>query len=246
MPLSVRAHGPAFVTDHCRAHCRLLDLQGHPSDAPLFPDQSGGYCSKAGVVQTSRLAAQMAGMEIKDADGGYRLSGPTFRITGTRFLAAAGLDPISIQLLGRCRSNAALTHLAEAPLMSLRQRLKPLESQQLQRALHDAPLNFMIWTNVLTSRACLKPPSCWNVSLRSGGVTRQMEQQSDEFEGVSIVLESQKEETWKVVNTKSRVQHRASVLLSSSPHTWKTRCGWAFPGKKFAETLNEHATLTHA
>lgn len=51
--------------------CRYLDSSG----APLFPDQAGGYWSKTGVVQTIRLAAQMAGMEVTDAEGGYRLSG---------------------------------------------------------------------------------------------------------------------------------------------------------------------------
>ena len=112
-------------------HCADLDAQEVRPDSPLFPDSHGNYCTKIGVVNTIRKAAEMAGMQVCDSEGHHRLSGHTFRITGARYLSAAGLDPITIQLLGRWGSNVVLTYLAEAPLMSLNQRLKPLDSQKL-------------------------------------------------------------------------------------------------------------------
>ena len=77
-------------------HCADLDAQEVRPDSPLFPDSHGNYCTKIGVVNTIRKAAEMAGMQVCDSEGHHRLSGHTFRITGTRYLSAAGLDPITI------------------------------------------------------------------------------------------------------------------------------------------------------
>lgn len=232
-------------------HCDLLDSQGYASDSPLFPSHGGGYCTKAGVVRMIRLAAQMAGMEMQSADGVYRLSGHTFRITGARYLSAAGLDPITIQLLGRWGSNAVLTYLAEAPLMSMNHRIKSLDSQRLDRATADTRPNFQEIDRRADVRAMLDDREQLKLRMKSledkiSNISQQMEQHADEMQGVSVVLENFGQETWRVINTRSCVEHCAQVRLSSSPHTWRTRCGWAFSGKKNAETFNETASLIHA
>ena len=49
----------------------------------------------------------------------------------------------------------------------------------------------------------------------------------------------------KVINIKSCVEHAATVSISASPHTWKTKCGWRFANEAFAKTFDEHANLIH-
>lgn len=75
--------------------------------SPLFPSEGGRFCTKDGVTATVREPARQAGQQVQDLSGAWLISGHTFRITGARTLAALawlGLDAITIQLLGRCRS----------------------------------------------------------------------------------------------------------------------------------------------
>lgn len=83
-------------------------------DSPLFPNAAGDYCSKAGMVATLRTA--IGNTASKARDGSWLVSGRSFRITGARTLAHHGLDPITIQLIGRWGSDAVLTYIAEPPL----------------------------------------------------------------------------------------------------------------------------------
>ena len=81
-------------------HCLRLDADGFDHDGPVFLGKFGGYCAKQGVVDTVRSAVESAGMKTIDHDGNYIFC-HTLRITGARYLSATGLDPITIQLLGR-------------------------------------------------------------------------------------------------------------------------------------------------
>lgn len=102
--------------DHMRAAENLT--------GPWFPDSSGNYCTKDGVVDTIRLAVLRSGGSAKDCSGSWIVSGHTFRITGARTLSAWGLDPVTIQLLGRWGSMAVLSYLAESPLIGFADRLR--------------------------------------------------------------------------------------------------------------------------
>lgn len=233
-----------------RQHCEQLDAMQTQPDAPLFPDEFGNYCTKTGVVNTIRRAAHLAGMELQDSEGSHLLSGHTFRITGARFLSAAGLDPITIQLLGRWGSNAVLTYLAEAPLMSMNHRLKPLDNQRLDRALHQAPPAFDDLDHRVQAEKMLKDAEELQRRLNhlTGKVDElnaEVEHHSELFEGVDVILNDKSLETWKVVNMRSKVEHQAIIRLTSSPHNWKTKCGWSFAGKKYAETFNDSMQLIH-
>lgn len=88
-------------------------------DSPLFPCSGGPYCSKRGVVATLRTAIDNAGSASKAKDGSWVVSGHSFRITAARTLTCHGLDPITIQLIGRWGSDAVLTYIAESPLQGL-------------------------------------------------------------------------------------------------------------------------------
>lgn len=233
-------------------HCRQFDAAGLKAGSPLFPDRRGNYCTKAGVVDTIRAAAEASGMQIRDSDGNHRLSGHTFRITGARFLAATGLDPITIQLLGRWGSNAVLTYLAEAPLLSLNQRIKPLDTQRLKTCDDASHLDFGELDRRVNAMEMLavhrqSQDRLDDLQRDISALQRNVEDHSDQLKGISIALEDRQIiETKRIINTISGVEHRAVIALSASPHTWKTKCGWRFAGKFNAETFDENASLIHA
>ena len=70
---------------------------------------SGTRCTKHGIVTMIREAVHLSGGQSKAADGTWQISGHTFRITGARTLSVWGLDPITIQLIGRWGSSAVLS-----------------------------------------------------------------------------------------------------------------------------------------
>eukprot|EP00435_Cladocopium_sp_Y103_P018803 s4904_g4.t1 len=116
-------------------HVNLIDELFHGTEMALFPTAAGSVCTKQSVVDTIRRAVDLAGGSAKDASGNWRISGHTFRITGARTLCRWGLDPITIQLIGRWGSSAVLTYLAEAPLEGFHHRVgQPGISAPLQ---HD-------------------------------------------------------------------------------------------------------------
>ena len=89
-----------------------------------FPDSSGCYCTKEGVVEPIRLAVLRSGGVAKGNAGSWLISRRAFRITGARALSAWGLDAVTIQLLGRWGSMAVLSYLAESPLVGFAERLQ--------------------------------------------------------------------------------------------------------------------------
>lgn len=80
-----------------------------------------------------RWAAAQAGQEVVNLEGEQLISGHTFRITGARYLSSIGLDAIAMQVLGRWGSDAVLTYLAEAPLQTLADRIRPLSQCNLKQ-----------------------------------------------------------------------------------------------------------------
>ena len=134
--------------------------------------------------------------------------------------------------------------------MSLKHRLKPLESQRLDLVRHDRQLEFDELDERLHAREMLHQNAelqeqMNQVENRIHALNRELEHQSDQLQGISLTLNLGNTDTWKVANITSRVQHSAQVSFASSLHNWKTKCGWAVSGKKNAETFCEHATFIH-
>ena len=135
--------------------CPLRVLEEHGTkDLPLFPTRAGGTCSKQGVVNTIRRAVELSGGAAIDSSGAWRISGRTFRITGAKTLCNWGLDPITIQLIGRWGSSAVLSYLSEAPLEGFHHRIgaNPDEYEFDRRR----PLNMTNQTNDWCDRADLE------------------------------------------------------------------------------------------
>ena len=234
-----------------KAHCELLDRQGAPLTSPLFPDELGEYCAKQGVVDTIKEGARLTGMSIEDPTGNTRLSGHTFRITGARYLSAAGLDPIAIQLLGRWGSDAVLTYLAEAPLMSMGHRLKLLESERLSEVAKSSDHTFSDFDEKVKATETFEQhkdmaKQIEQLKLTLSQISRKLDHHAEQFDGLDVMLDNQQTlEVRKVINTRSNVEHSALISLQSSPHGWRTKCGWQFAGKSYAETFKHDAPLIH-
>ena len=189
-------------------------------DGPWFPDRFGRFCTKEGVVETIRRAVCESGGMAKDSSEVWIISGHTFRITGARTLSAWGLDPVTIQLLGRWGSMAVLSYLADSPLIGFSDRLH--SSTSSSSCARSDPGSGGNLAGYVTSA-----PSVESGHLREEQeimrrnlvkLSNQLEDVKDNLEGVTAVLEDKNcLELWTVVNDISKVSHKATIDLSNSP-----------------------------
>ena len=201
---------------------------------PWIVSASGGRCTKTAMVAMIRDAVLASGGTAKDAEGGWMISGHTFRITGARTLASWGLDPITIQLLGRWGSSAVLGYLAETPLLAFSERLSDRAGHQRLDARHieATDLDGKLTAHMLEERERYRNEIA---ELKS-----QVSDLATSLEGVSQVLDSRSvREMWWVLNDTSKVLHEAVVDLCTPPSTWKTACGWKFSGQPMITTYRE-------
>ena len=208
---------------------------GGRTTGPWLLSRSGGRCTKAGVTDMIREAVLASGGTAKDVQGNWLISGHTFRITGARTLASWGLDPITIQLLGRWGSNAVLGYLAETPLLSFSDRLS-------DRAGTTKRLGADL---VRASDVDGNPGFDWSEEREKmreeiSNLKMTVSDLATSLDGVSQVLETrQTREVWWVHNDTSSVLHQAMVDLSTPPLTWKTVCGWKFSSQPLITTYRE-------
>ena len=223
--------------------CRIQ--AGALLEDPFFPAGRGGYCSKQGVVDTIRSAVDLSGGKSCDSHGMQLYSGHTFRITGARYLCTCGLDPITIQLLGRWGSNAVLTYLAEAPLWSISSRiLKPLERSSLSRSVPPEgsirELDHLAhYHEALHEHEQLKQQTR-DLENRLKDLERSFEDSSDIVAGLALTASGQDDDQlWYVLNERSDVVHRTLVSIRKPPHMWITTCGWSFGDKAHVKVLKD-------
>eukprot|EP00435_Cladocopium_sp_Y103_P051493 s2113_g16.t1 len=194
----------------------VKDLKEHKmnSDSMLFPTATGRVCSKQSVVDTIRKAVDMAGGSSKDTSGNWRISGHTFRITGTRTLCRWGLDPITIQLIGRWGSSAVLTYLSEAPLEGFHERLagggdwkhvKPFHS--LAREQFNTDMDQWVDVDNLIPKHNALAEETIKLKHKITLISRQLEDTEHRLEGVAetVSTDGVKSEIWNVHNIISDV-----------------------------------------
>lgn len=216
---------------HCPVHIlqdhdHKLRSAGHET-GPWIPSASGGRCTKAAVVDMIRKSVKASGGSAQDAEGNWIITGHTFRITGARTLSAWGLDPITIQLLGRWGSSAVMGYLAETPLLSFADRMtgnvdRPnLMDSNMVKADDGQPQLALQASDEAAERAAMRGEIA---ELRAC-----VSELSTLVDGVSITLQNRAtREVWWVYNDTSKVLHSSVVDLSTPPSTWKTACGWKF------------------
>ena len=223
---------------HCPVHILRKYDEGLRKEGrrtgPWILSNTDGRCTKSAMVNMIREAVVASGGTAKDAEGGWMVTGHTFRVTGARTLSAWGLDPITIQLLGRWGSSAVLGYLAETPLLSFSERLSNRSN------LHHLTPGHIQATDI--DGQAMTDARLERDSLR-GEIVMLKNKVSDlttSLDGVSQALEAkQMKEVWWVLNDTSKVLHEAVVDLSTPPSTWKTACGWKFCGQPKITTFRE-------
>lgn len=201
---------------------------------PWIISRTDGRCSKNAVVTKIRQAVLSSGGTAKNAEDNWIISGHTFRITGARTLSAWGLDPITIQLLGRWGPNAVLSYLAATPLLSFSDRLTNRSAESHLSARHVAATDL----DGRQSAEIVAEQDQLRRELRE--LKAEMSDLSTTLDGVSQVLGSkQVREIWWVLNDISKVLHEAIVDLCTPPSTWKTACGWKFSGQPRITTFRD-------
>eukprot|EP00435_Cladocopium_sp_Y103_P026632 s1576_g6.t1 len=226
------------------------DLKEHKAniDSMLFPTAAGRVCSKQSVVDTIRKAVDMAGGSAKDTSGNWRISGHTFRITGARTLCRWGLDPITIQLIGRWGSSAVLTYLSEAPLEGFHDRLagggdprqvRPFQS--LAREQFNTDVDQWIDVENLIAEHNALAGETTKLKHDIARLSRQLEDTEHKLEGIAetVSTDAVRSEVWNVHNIISDVHHRSMVDFNMPPAEWKTFCGWQYAGKPHAHTSKD-------
>ena len=211
---------------HCPFHIlKLYDekIRSSRCTGPWIATATGEYCTKQGVVDTLRHVVRATGGVVQNQAGNWTMSGHSFRITGARTLAMWGLDPITIQLLGRWGSAAVLSYLSEAPLDSLVERL---ESTRHPRQI----------VQPLAQAVRQDPSTLQNEREERKLMLKHLQKVNHELEDLSIIVdgvtlamtEVERTEKWWVLNDMSKVMHRAAVNLNTTPANWRTVCGWKF------------------
>ena len=105
-------------------HALLLDRFGDtagnlPAVCPFFPTAEGQAVDKTAVVESVEYVAAKLGLSLRSADGRHAFGGHVFRISGSRHLAAVGIDIKTIMLLARWQSDVVLRYVQDAPLSCL-------------------------------------------------------------------------------------------------------------------------------
>ena len=223
---------------HCPVHILMqhdkAQRQLGRNTGPWLLSNCGERCTKAGMVDMIRTAVEASGGSAKGADGQWIISGHTFRITGARTMALWGLDPITIQLLGRWGSSAVLGYLAESPLLSFSERLTNRPSSKLldPDVVKSSDLDGRDEESSRRARD--------NMRLEIEEIKKQIGELTMCLDGVQQVVQNrQTREVWWVLNDTSKVMHSSIVDLSTPPGTWRTTCGWRFTSQPLITTFRE-------
>ena len=104
----------AYLAEHFGNEDGLL-----PVGLPLFPNCSGGWCSRAGFLGTISAMAEQLKVATVDDLGRSTIGEHVWRISGSRHLAALDVPIPIIKLLARWGSDTVMRYIADAPLSAL-------------------------------------------------------------------------------------------------------------------------------
>ena len=234
------------LANHVRA---VREKFGDRGEVPLFPTEVGDVCTKAGVVETIRKLVEGSGDIAKDSGGNWIISGHTFRITGARTLSKWGLDPITIQLIGRWGSMAGLTYLSEAPLDGFHRRLESPLTAYDARAHFDrvdtlTGLNLKAQVQSIVAEQAKADLVRKEQLQHIHDLEQNLSDMSHQLDGICHVLDTHESgrEVWKVLNEESKALRQAVVFLDMPTCQWRTLCGWSFAGKPHVSTSRPGCT----
>ena len=213
----VRPESPLRLTLHAPLPSqsdKIGQRKGIDNDVlPLFPNPEGHALTKNQVNSLIRMVVQKYDNTITE-EALCRYSAHTFRITGARWYAKMGVDCTTIALHGRWSSSAVLSYLAEAPLCSLRAKMRPpnllsnANAEQIQR-----------------NQACHEVKSRLRAS--ADAASPDPLPQDDNLGNHGYV--------WNVMSSMVHIRKHTD----EQTHSWITRCGWKWAGKSHVFSSNE-------
>ena len=113
-----------------RLHPRHFAGDSLVTDLPFFPAEGGEPCTKDGFTQTIVKAAQLLEMPTASDLDNVRVTGHSMRPTGAQFLARAGLDTYTVQLLGRWGSSTVENYVRDAVISEAASRARATQLSQ--------------------------------------------------------------------------------------------------------------------
>ena len=209
---------PHYLVQYQATLKKLADKLGKDSDEmPLFPNPLGSALTKAHVVAVLREVVNEYHPGCSQ-DLLARITGHTFRITGARLLCGMGLDPITVAIHGRWSSNAVLSYLAEAPLLSMKARLRPVTP--VSAKLSEINSNKRPFE--------IEEPRGVEFEQRfrvAQHIEEQYQQEQQEETETEVPV------TGYVLNVVSSMVH-LQKSTDEQTHNWATKCGWKWAGKR--------------
>jgi hypothetical protein len=216
-------------------------------DSPLFPTESGGFPSKAGMVAAYRAVAR--GMGLDEAEAAL-VTGHVARCSGAQAMARVGAPLYLIQLFCRWGSNTVLKYVREAPLQ-----LSSSLAEQVagSLSLEEARAETTFALGIRASRA---PPRAVvdrvvgkimeTQAVRDGGIEKLLEIIRTKQE----VLEDGLQALLKEFDDAARKQFTPNFVLNASTGVLRsvksasaTHCGWLWQGR--AEALPQRELGSH-
>ena len=98
---------------------RFGTAAGLPVHLPLFPDDKGEWCARAGFIGSIISFTEVLELTCHDNLGRSQIGEHVWRVTGARMLSSLDLPQPIIMLLARWGSQAILKYVADAPLSRL-------------------------------------------------------------------------------------------------------------------------------
>ena len=195
-------------------------------DHPAFPDADGNVVLKARMVDALEASMLAIGEPPRDTAGRRRFGGHSFRVAGSRFWAAQGMEIYKLQIFARWGSDVILRYVADSPL-------------------HHVSLATSSSASSSSSAAQPRPDAeLLQLKAKVDKLTTFMEDAVAEVQALKSELANRDLATGGdyVLNVSSQCWHK--VLLGDKdvlPAAWKTHCGW-----RYANSIHERATLIPA
>jgi len=182
-----------------------------PANLPLFPNATGGWCKRAGFIDTMKYFAARLSLDQVDGLGRELLGEHVWRVSGAQHLASLDIPIPIIMLLARWGSSVVMRYIAEAPLSNL--------------------------TSIYVDRIKSMPVSALRGAFGAtqptpaGGVGEVSELDPQRLMDDADV---EPDDPAFILNLKNTSYHLAGkVGMFESPLEWKTPCGFSYGLTKF-------------
>jgi outer membrane murein-binding lipoprotein Lpp len=185
-------------------------------------------------VESLERVMIIIGEPITGTQGNRLYGGHSMRVAGARYLAAIGIDLLTIQLMGRWGSEIVLRYVADVPLSALSRRVIDIfntaEVDSVVQHLEERPAPATPIVGVSSDNDARIDDIASDVGTlftQLGATTESIRLLSEQVDLARKRAATAARGAPQVFNCSSGVVH-VSLGRIGHPTTWRTRCGWAF------------------